>query len=100
MIRDELQIRKRINRITQKKQIYIYALLSKESQIKKMIYDRQNRRAHMMQLTLNHTIIEDEKITRDVDDDENDDSEINENESSKSSRTIRNRNVLRTLSKI
>ncbi len=100
MIRNELQIRKRINRITQKKQIYIYALLSKESQIEKMIYDRQNRRAHMMQLTLNHIIIEDEKITRDVDDDENDESEINENESSKLSQTIRNRNVLRTLSRI
>jgi hypothetical protein len=37
----------------------------------------------MMQLTLNHTIIKDEKITRYVDDDENDDNEINENESLK-----------------
>jgi hypothetical protein len=40
MIKNELQTRKRINRIIQKKQIYIYALLSKKSQIKKMIYDR------------------------------------------------------------
>jgi hypothetical protein len=100
MINNELQTRKQINRITQKRQIYIYVLLSKESQIKKMIYDRQNRRTHMMQLTLNYTIVENEKITRDVDNDENDDNVINENEFSKSSQTIQDRNVLRSLSRI
>jgi SNF2 family DNA or RNA helicase len=76
MIRDEQQTRKRINRIIQTRQTYIYALLFKDSRVEKMIYDRQHKKTYMMQLALNHKKIEVEKITRDVDNDENDDSRL------------------------
>ncbi len=43
MFKNEQQTRKRINKITKKNQTYIYALYFKESEVKKMIYDRQHR---------------------------------------------------------
>ncbi len=100
MIRDEQQTKKRINRITQTRQTYIYALLFKDSRVEKMIYDRQHKRAYMMQLALNHKEIEIEKITRDVDDDENDDNELKKSETFETSHATRNDNVWMTMSRI
>jgi hypothetical protein len=72
MSRNEQQTRKRINRITQKDQTYIYVLYFEDSQVKQMIHDRQNRRAHMMNLILNLNLTNVFKVTRDIEDDEND----------------------------
>ncbi len=41
-----------------------------------MIYDKQHKKKYMMQLALNHKKIEIEKITQNVDDDENNDNEL------------------------
>ncbi len=75
MSRNEQQTRKRINRITQKDQTYIYVLYFEDSQVKQMIHDRQNRRVHMMNLILNLNLINVFKVTRDIEDDENDNSD-------------------------
>ncbi len=93
MIRNEQQTRKKINRITQTRQTYIYALLFKDSRVEKMIYDRQHKKAYMMQLALNHKKIEIEKITRDVDDDENDDNELKKNKTLETFYATQNDNV-------
>jgi hypothetical protein len=73
MFRNEQQARKRINKITQKKQTYIYALYRKESKVKEIIYDRENRKAHMMNLTFDSNIIDDQDIRREIKNDEKND---------------------------
>jgi SNF2 family DNA or RNA helicase len=75
MSRDEQQARKRINRITQKGQTYTYALYSEGSQVEQMIHDRQNRRAHMMNLALDPNLTNVSKVTRGIGDDEDDNSD-------------------------
>ncbi len=75
MSRNEQQIRKRINKITQKNQTYIYVLYFEDFQMKQMIHDRQNRRAHMMNLILNLNLTNVFKVTRDIENDENDNSD-------------------------
>jgi hypothetical protein len=73
MFKNEQQTRKHINKITQKKQTYIYALYRKKSKVKKIIYDRKNRKAHMMNLTFDSNIINDQDIRREIKDDEKND---------------------------
>jgi hypothetical protein len=80
MFRNEQQARKRINKITQKNQTYIYALYFKESEVKKMIYDWQNRRTHIMNLTFDSNIINDQNIRREIKNDEKDDDDAKEND--------------------
>jgi hypothetical protein len=75
MSRNEQQTRKKINKIIQKDQTYIYVLYFEDSQVKQMIHDRQNRRVHMMNLILNLNLINVFKVTRDIEDDENDNSD-------------------------
>ncbi len=80
MFRDEQQARKRINRITQRNQTYIYALYFKEFEVKEIIYDRQNNRVHVIKLTLNSNIIHDHNVRREIknDEKENDDTKNND----------------------
>ncbi len=82
MFRDEQQARKRINKITQRDQTYIYALYFKESEVKEMIYNRQNKRAHMMKLTLNSNIIDDQDVRREIKNDEKDNDDTKDNDES------------------
>ncbi len=65
-----------------------------------MIYDQQHKKAYMMQFVLNHKEIEVEKITWNVDDDENDDSELKKNETLETSHATQNDNVWMTMSRI
>ncbi len=53
-----------------------------------------------MQLALNHTEIEIEKITQDVHDDENDDNELKKSETFETSYATQNDNVWMTMSRI
>ncbi len=80
MFRDEQQARKRINKITQRDQTYIYALYFKESEVKEMIYNRQNKRAHMMKLTLNSNIIDNQNVRREIENDEKDNDDAKNND--------------------
>jgi hypothetical protein len=75
LTRDELQTRKRINKITQTAQTHTYFLVSVKVKAEKLIYDRQNRRTYLLTLTLNSNSIEISDIKREVDnDDENENS--------------------------
>ncbi len=47
-----------------------------------MIYDLQNKRAHMMKLTLNSNIIDDQNVQRDKKDDEKDNDDTKNNDES------------------
>jgi hypothetical protein len=70
LTRDELQTRKRINRITQTAQTHTYSLVFVRVKAEKLIYDRQNRRTHLLTLTLNSNSIEISDIKREVNDDD------------------------------
>jgi hypothetical protein len=78
LTRDELQTRKQINRITQTAQTHTYFLVSVKVKAEKLIYDRQNKRIHLLTLTLNSNNIEISDIKRKVDD--NDKNENNDDE--------------------
>ncbi len=82
MFQNEQQARKRINKITQRDQTYTYALYFKEFDMKEMIYDRQNKRAHMMKLTLNSNIIDDQNVQREIKNDEKDNDDTKNNDES------------------
>jgi hypothetical protein len=74
LIKNEIQILKRINKITQIKQIHIDFLVFVNVTIEELIYNRQNRRTLLLNLTLNSNNIEIENITRKrKNDDQNDD---------------------------
>jgi hypothetical protein len=47
--------------------------------MKEMIYDRQNKRAHMMNLTFNSNIINNQNIRREIKNDEKNDDDAKEN---------------------
>ena len=70
MGRDELQARKRINRITQTARTYSYSLCCPESKVEEVIFDRQGRRGHMLALSLDPANIDGRDITRGIGDDE------------------------------
>ncbi len=80
MFKNEQQTRKRINKITKKNQTYIYALYFKESEVKKMIYDRQHRWTHMINLTFDSNIIDDQNIRRETENDEKNDDDAKKND--------------------
>jgi hypothetical protein len=82
MFKNEQQTRKRINKITQKKQTYIYALYRKEFKVKEIIYDRKNRRTHMMNLTFDSNIINDQDIRREIKNDEKNDDDAEKDDQS------------------
>jgi hypothetical protein len=81
LIRDDLQTRKRINKITQIRQIHIYSFVFVNVKIEKLIYDRQNRRTLLLNLTLNSKNIEIENIKREINDDDQNDDDIENVES-------------------
>ncbi len=81
MIKDELQVRKRINKITQIKQIHIYFFVFVNVKIETLIYDRQNRRTLLLNLTLNSHNIEIENIKREINDDDQNDDDVENIES-------------------
>jgi hypothetical protein len=76
LIRDELQARKRINKITQIRQIHIYSFVFVSVKIEELIYDRQNRRTLLLNLTLNSNNIEIENIKWKINDDDQNDDDI------------------------
>lgn len=72
MVRGEEQARKRINRITQLRQTHTYALIAEDSDVEKIIHDRQERRSYMIELALDPANVRDDNIARGIGDDEND----------------------------
>lgn len=56
--RDEMQARKRINRITQHVPTHTYSLRAKGSVIEELIHQRQDRRAAMIAASLNADLID------------------------------------------
>ncbi len=83
MIKNELQARKQINKITQIKQIHIYFFVFVNVTIEELIYDRQNRRTLLLNLTLNSNNIEIENIKRRINDDDKNDDDIEDVKSRK-----------------
>ncbi len=70
---DHEQIKKRINCISQKKQTFTYTLQCVRSEVKKIIYDWQNWRTHLVQQALNSSNFVQDTYTRGVSDDTDDD---------------------------
>jgi hypothetical protein len=81
LIKDESQVRKRINKITQIRQIHIYSFVFVNVRIEELIYDWQNWRTFLLNLTLNSNSIEIENIKREINDDDQDDDDIENVES-------------------
>ncbi len=76
MIKNELQARKRINKITQIKQTHIYSFVFVSVTFEELIYYRQNQRTFFLNLTLNSNNIEIENIKRKINDDDKNDNDI------------------------
>jgi len=76
MERDQEQAKKRINRIGQQKATSTYLLQCVGSDVEQAIYDRQNRRTHLMKLALDPDQFGQGTIKRGVGDDEDDDLQI------------------------
>ena len=73
MNRDHEQAKKRINCIDQKKQMFTYTLQCVRSEVKKIIYDWQNWRMHLVQQALNSSNFVQNIYTKGVSDDTDDD---------------------------
>lgn len=70
MIRNEIQVRKRINRVSQTQSTHTYALIFEESDVEKIMQDRQTRRAYLIDLALDSINMQMNTITREAEDDE------------------------------
>ena len=70
---DHEQAKKWINCISQKKQTFTYTLQCVESEVKKIIYDWQNQRMHLVQQALNSSNFVQDIYTRGVSNDTDDD---------------------------
>jgi len=70
---DHEQVKKQINHIGQKASTYTYSLQCIRSEVKKIIYDRQNWRTHLVQQALKLKTFMQDTYTRGVSDDINDD---------------------------
>jgi len=67
------QAKKQINCIGQKAPTYTYSLQCVRSEVKKIIYDCQNQRTHLVQQTLKSKTFVQDTYTREVSDDIDDD---------------------------
>ena len=76
MERDQEQAKKQINQIDQQKATSTYLLQCVGSDVEQAIYDRQNRRTHLMKLALDPDQFGQGTIKRGVGDDEDDDLQI------------------------
>lgn len=66
LLRDELQARKRVNRISQTSQTYTYSLLRDGAVAEGLIFDRQNRREILVKLALESTELEVRDIVKGI----------------------------------
>ena len=82
MAQDELQARKRVNRLPQTGQTHTYALIAIGSDVERVIHDRQYRRSYMIEMALDPANIKDSDIKRGVGDDADDLEDPSDNEGS------------------
>lgn len=80
MERDQEQAKKRINRIGQRQTTHTYTLQCIGSEVEQAIYDRQNRRTHLMKVALDPDKFAEGSLKRGVGDDEDDELHIVEEE--------------------
>ncbi len=73
MNHDHEQAKKRMNCIDQKASTYTYSLQCVRSEVKKIIYDRQNWRTHLVWQTLKPKTFVQDTYTKEVSDDVDDD---------------------------
>lgn len=73
MERDQEQAKKRINRIGQKEATFTYMLRCVGSAVEETIYDRQNRRTHLVRMALDREDFSQDELKPGVDSDEEDD---------------------------
>jgi len=76
MDRDHEQAKKRINRIGQTEKTFTYALRCVGSEVEETIYDRQNRRTHLVRQALDPDNFAQDTYTRGVGNDTDDDDDM------------------------
>jgi len=72
MKKNQAQIKKRVNHLEQHEKTITYDLRCIDSQIKMLIYDRQNHQAHLMNMTLKFKTFQVKELIRDIENDDND----------------------------
>jgi len=72
MKRNQAQIKKRVNCLEQHEKTITYDLRCVDLQIEMLIYDRQNRQAHLMNMTLKLKTFQVKELIKDIKNDDND----------------------------
>jgi len=72
MKRNQAQIKKKVNHLEQHEKTITYDLRCVSSQIEMLIYDRQNRQMHLMNMTLKLKTFQVKELIRDIEDNNND----------------------------
>ncbi len=72
MKKDQAQIKKKVNCLEQHEKIITYDLRCVDLQIKMLIYDRQNRQACLMNITLKFKTFQVKELIKDIKNNDND----------------------------